>query len=197
MVRNRNAMGEKSSQSNAWLHSRVGGIPRTGPHSTLHHSSLLFVKMAVVYNIANAISSFFTSHTTATRQQCDAFASSLAGSPASPVPIQGTFSYTVTAGTENGKLFQFRVQESSLDMEIMSLARATHPQFVAGCKYHGTISQPRPLHVYEMDNLPGTPYIIARDPSVAQPPDAVLRQRNTVKGLARYVRVHIIIPLSF
>ncbi|KAK5660521.1 hypothetical protein OQA88_13070 [Cercophora sp. LCS_1] len=139
-----------------------------------------------VYSIDSAISSFFASSTTATRQQCDALASSLAGSPVSPVQIQGSFSYTLTAGTNNGKIFQFRVQESGLDMETMSLARANHPQFVADCKYHGTIGQSRPLHIYEMDNLPGTPYIMARDISATQPPDAVLRQRNTVKDLARF-----------
>jgi len=147
--------------------------------------------MAVLYSIDSAISSFFASSTTATRQQCDALASSLAGSPVSLVQIQGTFSYTLTAGTNNARVFQFRVQESSLDMETISLARTTHPPVVAGCKYHGTIGQPRPLHIYEMDNLPGTPYIVGRDISAAQPPDAVLRQRNTVKDLARYARVHM------
>jgi hypothetical protein len=152
---------------------------------------LLFVKMAVLYSLDNAISSFFESSTTATRQQCDALAFQLAGSPVSPVQIQGTFSYTLTAGINNCKLFQFRVQESSLDMEIMSLVKATHPQFVAGCKYHGTIGQSRPLHVYEMDNLPGATYIMARDLSAVQPPDAVLRQRNTVKDLARFVQVYV------
>ena len=58
---------------------------------------------------------------------------------------------------------------------------------VAGCKYHGTIGQPRPLYVCEMDNLPGTPYTMACAISAAQPPDAVSRQRNTVKDLAKYV----------
>ena len=91
--------------------------------------------------------------------------------------------------TDNGKLFQFRVEESILDMQVLNLARATHPQFVAGCKYHGTVGQSRPLHIYEMDNLPGTPYIIARDISATQPPDAVIRQRSTMKDLARYAYV--------
>lgn len=85
------------------------------------------------------------------------------------------------------KLFQFRVQGSSLDMDIMSLAKAVHPQLVADCKYHGIIGQSRPLHIYEMDNLPGAAYIMARDISNVQPSDAVLRQRNTVKDFARCV----------
>lgn len=168
----------------------------TATPSTTHHSSWLSAKMAVVYSIDSAIPSFFASSTTATRQQCDARASSLAGgSPVSPVPIQGPFSYTLTAGVNNGRIFQFRAQESSLDMETMKLVRATHPQFVAGCKSHGTMGGSRTLHVYEMNNLPGSPYIVARDISAAQPPDAVLRQRNTVKDLARYVGVHIRAPM--
>jgi hypothetical protein len=145
--------------------------------------------MATYYSLDNAISSFFEVNTTATRQQCDDFVLSRAGGPVNPVQIQGMFSYTLTAGIDESKLFQFRVQDSILDMDIMTLAKATHSQFVASCKYHGIIGQSRPLHIYEMDNLPGTTYIMARDISVIQPPDAVLRQRNTVSDLARYVQM--------
>ena len=148
--------------------------------------------MATFYNLENAINSFFTSNTTATRQQCDNFALSLAGGRVSPVQIQGTFSYTVTAGTDKPKLFQFRLQGSSFDMNIMSLAEAVHPQFVAGCQYHGVLGQSQPLHIYEMDNLPGTTYILARDISVVQPPDATSRQRSTVIDLARWVSMLVI-----
>ncbi|RMJ03300.1 hypothetical protein CDV36_015174 [Fusarium kuroshium] len=73
----------------------------------------------------------------------------------------------------------------------MSLAKTVHPQFVASCKYHGTIGQSRPLHIYEMDNLPGTTYIMSRNISTVQPPDAVFRQHNTVKDLARCVQKFI------
>jgi len=83
--------------------------------------------MAVLYTIDSATSSFFASSTTAIRQQCDAFASSIAGSPVNPVQIHGSFSYTLTAGTDNGKLFRFRVEGSILDMQVMNLGRATHP----------------------------------------------------------------------
>lgn len=148
--------------------------------------------MATPYSLDNAISSFFGSNTTATRQQCDDFALSRAGEHVDPVQIQGTFSYTLTAGTGKSKLFQFRVQDSSLDMDTMSLAKAIHPQFVAGCSYHGTIGpSSRPLHIYEMDSLPGTTYVMARDISNIQPPDAVFRQRSTVKDLARCVRIFV------
>ncbi len=76
-------------------------------------------------------------------------------------------------------------------MDIMTLAKAILPQFVASYKYHGTIGQPRPLHIYEMDKLPGTTYIMARDLSVVQPPEAVLRQRSSVEDLARCVQMLI------
>ncbi|KAH8194058.1 hypothetical protein TruAng_011773 [Truncatella angustata] len=68
----------------------------------------------------------------------------------------------------------------------MSLAKAVHPQFVASCKYHGTIGRFRPVHIYEMENLPGAAYIIARSISTIQPADAVSRQRNTVEDLASF-----------
>ena len=143
------------------------------------------------YSLNDAINSFFETNTTATRQQCDDFTISRAGGQINPVQIQGTFSYTLTAGSNKSSLFQFRVEDSSLDINMMSQAKAVHPQFVAGCKYHGTIGQPRPLHIYEMDTLRGTTYIMARDISAVQPPDAVFRQRNTVKDLTRCVRILI------
>lgn len=69
----------------------------TATPSTTHRSSLLSAKMTVFYSIDSAICTFFASSTTATRQQRDALASSLAGgSPVSPVAIQGSFRYTLT-----------------------------------------------------------------------------------------------------
>ena len=98
---------------------------------------------------------------------------------------RGTFSYTVTVGTT--KIFQFRVHDSSFDMQAVSLAKPVHPQFVPSCKYHGTLGQSRPLHIYKMENLPATAYIIARNIFTTRPPDAVSQQRNTMEDLARYV----------
>ncbi|KAL7930332.1 hypothetical protein V8C35DRAFT_330514 [Trichoderma chlorosporum] len=142
--------------------------------------------MSVPYTLDGAINAFFTEKTSATRQQCDDFALSRVGGSVIPVEIQGAFSYTLTAGTDGSKLFQFRTHDSKLDMVLLDLAEAVHPQFVAGCKYHGTIGQSRPLHIYEMDKLPGTTYIIARDSSAIQPPEAMFRQRNTTKDLANH-----------
>ncbi|KAL7893701.1 hypothetical protein HDV63DRAFT_181173 [Trichoderma sp. SZMC 28014] len=142
--------------------------------------------MAVPYTLSGAINDFFTEKTSVIRQQCDDFVLSCVGGPVIPVEIQGMFSYTLTAGTDGSKLFQFRVHDSELDMVLLDLAKRVHPQFVAGCKYHGTIGQSRPLHIYEMDKLPGTTYIMARDGSTIQPPAARFRQSNTTKDLAKF-----------
>ncbi|KAI1428892.1 hypothetical protein F5Y12DRAFT_730453 [Xylaria sp. FL1777] len=142
--------------------------------------------MTTPYSLSDAISSFFAENTTVTRQQCDDFALSRVGGRVNPVQIQGAFSYTFTAGTDESKLFQFRTHDSELDTSILNLAKIVHPQFVAGYKYHGTIGESRPLHIYEMDKLPGTTYIMARDISAVQPPDAQLRQRNTATDLAKF-----------
>jgi hypothetical protein len=56
--------------------------------------------MPPVYSLDNAINRFFESETTVIRQECDQFAVSPVGEPIIPVPIQGAFSYTVTARDE-------------------------------------------------------------------------------------------------
>jgi hypothetical protein len=81
------------------------------------------------------------------------------------------------------KVFQFRIQESKLDPVMIELTKTVHPQFVAGCRYHGSIGQS--LHIYEMDHLPGTPYIMARNIALTQRPDSVSRQLITVRYLAK------------
>ncbi|KAI1346789.1 hypothetical protein F5Y01DRAFT_308014 [Xylaria sp. FL0043] len=133
--------------------------------------------MTTLYSLDSAIESFFSENTTVTRSECDDFALSIVGGRVNPVQIQGAFSYTFTAGINESKLFQFRTHDSKLDMSIINLARF----------YHGTIGQSRPLHIYEMDKLPGTTYIMARHVSVVQPPDAVLRQRKTAANFAKFI----------
>ncbi|KAL7955112.1 hypothetical protein V8C34DRAFT_292484 [Trichoderma compactum] len=142
--------------------------------------------MATPYTLSGAINSFFTENTFVIRQQCDDFALSRIGGPVNPVQIQGAFSYTLTAGADGSKLFQFRIHDSKLDNVLLDLAKTIHPQFVTSCKYHGTIGQLRPLYIYEMDKLPGTAYIMACDSSTIQPPEARFRQRNTAKDLAKF-----------
>lgn len=138
----------------------------------------------VVYSLDNAIETFFSSSTSATRQQCDTYATSYAGGTSTPLQMQGVCSYTVMVGSNknNPKLIQFRADDSILNMDQISLAKDIHPEFVASCRYLGTIGDSRPLHIYEMDYLLGTPQIMA-----SIPVDDLPRQRNTIKGLARCI----------
>lgn len=141
--------------------------------------------MTAYYSLDNAINLFFTDKTV-TRQQCENFALSYAGGQVKPVQIQGAFSYTLTAGPNASKLLQFRTQDSSFDLDVMNFAKTVHPELVASCKYHGTIGEMQPLYIYEMDNLPGTTYIMTRDVSPILPSDSVCRQRTTLKDLSTY-----------
>ncbi|KAI0526429.1 hypothetical protein F5B22DRAFT_585713 [Xylaria bambusicola] len=153
--------------------------------------SPLFVRpracnMLIIYSIDSAITSFFESNKTVTRQQCDDFALSRVGGQVVPVPIQGSYSYTIMAGRNESRIFQFRTHNSVIDISIIDLAKTIHPQLIADCKYHGTIGQSQPLHIYEMNKLPGTNYITARPASVEQSPAAVARQQNTAAHLAKF-----------
>jgi hypothetical protein len=127
----------------------------------------------VRYSLDSAIDEFFNSSTTVTRQQCDAFAISRAGGVSTALQMQGVCSYTVAAGPNKSKLFQFRDENSAIDMDSITLAKAIHPDFVASCKYLGTLGDSRPVYIYEMDHLPGTAHIMARIP-----PDDMSRQCN-------------------
>lgn len=89
--------------------------------------------MATPYSLDGAIASFFESNATATRQQCDDCTLSHMSGPINPVQIQGTFSYTLTVGSNASKLFQFRMQNLNLDIGMMNLAKAVHPQLMASC----------------------------------------------------------------
>jgi hypothetical protein len=115
----------------------------------------------VPYSLDSAIDEFFDSSTTVTRQQCDEFAISRAGGVSTALQMQGVCSYTVTAGPNKSKLFQFRDKDSTIDMDNIVLAKAIHPGFVASCKYLGTLGDSRPVYIYEMDHLPGTAHIMA------------------------------------
>lgn len=116
----------------------------------------------VLYSLEDTISDFFASHAPVTQQQCDQLAVSLVGGPVTPVPIQGSFSYTVTAGPHQSKIVQFRDADSDLDIRILDLARQIHGQLVAAYTFHGRVGQASPLAVYSMEKLPGTPYVSAQ-----------------------------------
>lgn len=140
------------------------------------------------YALENDISKFFQTYTSATREQCDQYAASVAGEPVTPEPIQGMWSYTVTAGPR-WSIVQFRAPSSLLDMELLLLARDTHGPIVPECVYQGAIGHPMPLPVYLMEKLPGVPYCLEKlrglSPSSPMSPAATSRVMNTVADFAR------------
>ncbi len=77
----------------------------------------------VLYSLEDTINDFFAAHAPVTRQQCDELAVSLVGGPINPVPIQGSFSYTVTAGAQQSKIIQFRDANSNLDTLLACMTR--------------------------------------------------------------------------
>ncbi len=144
--------------------------------------------MAQIYDIDDSIQSFFDSSTSVSRQQCDAYVLSRFQTPARPVPVQGVWSYTVTAGGDgdDARIVQFREEASPLDRATRDLVKQAAAGFVADVLYHGTIGEQRPLHIYEMNKLPGQVYMLAADHTIPQPEDAKARQRNTIQDLATY-----------
>lgn len=144
----------------------------------------------ILYSLENTINNFFTCHPTVTRQQCDELAISLVGGPVSPVPIQGSFSYTVTGGAQQPKIVQFRDANSDLDTKFLDLARMVYGYVVANYTFHGKIGQLLPLSVYSMEKLPGIPYISAQF-QYPKPTGALLdigsQSSNTVVDYAMYV----------
>ncbi|KAK8917397.1 hypothetical protein H634G_09028 [Metarhizium anisopliae BRIP 53293] len=144
----------------------------------------------VVYTLDGAINDFFKSHLTVTRKQCDVLAASIVGEPVEPVPIQGSFSYTVTAGNDQSKIVQFRSPESTLDTNTLDLARNVHGKLVPSPIYHGRIGHlPSQLHVYIMDKIPGSVYVQAQSDyhvPVGTSLEASLQHANTVADIARF-----------
>ncbi|KAF2794060.1 hypothetical protein K505DRAFT_242956 [Melanomma pulvis-pyrius CBS 109.77] len=147
--------------------------------------------MPQIYALDNRINEFFETQSSITRQQCDNMAISLAGGPISPVPIQGAFSYTVTAGAAQSKIVQFRTHTSLLDMNTLTVARKIHPDFVPATTFYGTLgeSEASSLSVYGMEKISGTTYIEARfyDESTAEAQlEAELLRLTTVRDFARF-----------
>lgn len=143
----------------------------------------------VVYTLDGAINDFFKSHLNVSRKQCDVLAASIVGEPVEPVPIQGSFSYTVTAGNDQAKIVQFRSPESTLDTNTLDLARNVHGKLVPSPIYHGRIGHlPSQLHVYIMDKIPGNIYVQAQSDyhvPVGTSLKASLQHANTVADIAR------------
>ncbi|KAK7987089.1 hypothetical protein PG988_002077 [Apiospora saccharicola] len=143
----------------------------------------------VIYTLEGAIQDFFNAFggSSVTKSDCDAKAAALVGEPLIPVPIQGHFSYTVVAGPNQAQIVQFRAAQSKLDMDILNLAMAVHPDFLPKCTYHGHIGdETSPLHVYVMDKREGLCHFKTRDSSVEGASAFAARQSQTVRDLARF-----------
>jgi hypothetical protein len=137
--------------------------------------------MSSTNNFDESISDFFLKAGACTSQsQCDAFANKTFGGPITPVPVQGTCSYTVTNGTT---IIQFREPESPLDIQTLAAVRAVHPGFVANHYFHGMIGESPALHVYSMNILPGDNYF---DLSLSLLDDDLDHRLATVRSLARF-----------
>jgi len=147
--------------------------------------------MLEVHSLGKEINDFFASQASVSRQQCDEVARSIAGDPIEPTVIQGSFSYTVTAGATPPRIVQFRAQSSLLDMEILALARDVHPDTVPAVTFYGTLSDggAKPLHVYVMEKVSGIVYIEEKccDESTAEArAEANARRFVTIRDFAKY-----------
>ncbi|KAL5355194.1 hypothetical protein BJX96DRAFT_170438 [Aspergillus floccosus] len=129
------------------------------------------------YSLEDTINEFF-SGCTVTRDECDQKAVQLTGEPVRPVPIQGSFSYTV-AGEK--LLVQFRVSHSLIDTERLALARKIHGDVVPTCVAKETFGASPALTVYVMDKVPGITYIEASMAALRCP----AWQEQTVADFAR------------
>lgn len=141
------------------------------------------------YSLSTSISTFLSTHSSTTRSECDSLAQSLLHSPTiSPVPIQGSFSYTVVAS--HSQLAQFRSPDSPLDVEVLRRAREIYGrEIVAKTEFWGNFGG---LGVYLIEKLQGVTYLewlmksgLGR--SLELDGERFERQRGLVGGFARYV----------
>jgi hypothetical protein len=125
------------------------------------------------------ITTFFSSNTSATREQCDKLAAELLRGPVSATAIQGGSSYTVQR-PQAGKAVQFRAAE--LDLINLRLIEQVYKKFVPGGLYHGRLGL---LHVYIWDWVPGPAFCRVRREMFTV--DAEKRLGQTVEDFARSV----------
>jgi hypothetical protein len=123
------------------------------------------------------ISIFFSSNTSATREQCDELAAKLLEGPVSATTIQGGTSYTVQRHQVR-QVVQFRA--SNLDMIHLRLTHQVYNKFVPRCLYHGLLGS---LHIYTWDWVSGPAFCRVRREMFTM--DAEQRISRTVQDFAR------------
>lgn len=137
--------------------------------------------------IDGTINLFFTSDTPVTKQQCDDWVVARWKTPARPSPAQNPGSYTVLFGSEsdNGRSIQFRKDALNSASDTARAMKLLPSVVLPRAVYHGTIGEQGHLHIYERTIPPGELYARAMNLSIPQPDGAKVRQRNTIKDLAR------------
>jgi hypothetical protein len=107
--------------------------------------------------------------------------------PQSPVPIQGSFSYTVVGGSPP-ILVQFRAADSPLDKSLTHKARSIHGSLVAEITYLGSIREKKPLSVYVIEKLSGVTYLqykLAMGSRMRLSDNQYSNQKGLVEDIAR------------
>ena len=143
--------------------------------------------------LEESVSEFFSkAGACTTRSQCDAFASKTFGGPVKPVRLQGAYSYTVAAANDT-VIVQFREPHSPLDTQMLATAQNVHPDFVAGCSFHGTIGSSPALLIYAMNMLAGDNYFTI---SLSMLDEDLDHQLATVRSLARFIKLSFTFSLQ-
>lgn len=151
--------------------------------STLKKPSKSITTMAsdlAYYSLDSQISTFFRTHDSVTREQCDNYVRLSLANLSRP-----------NQSRANQCIIQFRAHSSVLNMELVALARDTYGTIEANCIYHGTVAQRMPLPVYVMEKLPGVAYTQVQpspDPGRPMSPAAASRVINTVTEFARLLQ---------
>lgn len=156
----------------------------------------------------DAIDLFFRAWPARTRQDCDAAAAAIAAADAAvsvpvaaaevppavtPLPIQGTSSYSVVAGPNQDKIVQFRTKR--LPLKMLELAHSIFGSFVPKTTYHGDLyhgvnaGDPQ-LTVYVHERIKGATYAEAGKSSpprdaIIMSPDIITWRSNAVADFAR------------
>lgn len=139
-----------------------------------------------LYSVEGQIQKFFGTYTDATREECDEWIARRFGRGAEPALLQGSCSYTMITGEKQPRVVQLRASAHLIDPIIHGAAKHNHPEFVPTYRYLGIIGSQQPAHIYEMEKMRGSPYILSRDTTNPQPAAAIEKQRNTVTDLARF-----------
>lgn len=127
------------------------------------------------------IDRFFEENDSVTQPQCNAEAERIIGQPVNTTASQGGTSYTVEGGEV---VVQFRVPNSTLNMDLLQSVERAYHGFVPHHEYRGKLGQ---VSVYVMNNIGGICMYLAR--TELQSNNCYLL-RSTIDDYARLVISH-------